>query len=228
MKKIINILIGTALVLTGCETMPHADFGVSKLVVNVGEDVYFYNNSLNSFEYEWDFGDGYIAYRTSPVHRYYEPGIYEVRLSAFNDDYVDYAYTTIEVVDPVTTLNIQVLEYYDQYPVSNASIIVYPTYEDWLNQTNMIIEVFTDVNGVAIIEGLEPAYYYLDIWHEQYDNYALADEDVNFIRVSGLQYGQVTYFTAFVDKVTRLKSKNEDRKRTKSSNDIKRTYQDNH
>jgi len=224
MKKLIYIFIGTVVVLTGCETSPHADFSVSDLTIEVGEDIYFYNNSINAFDYEWDFGDGYVAFRINPIHRYMEPGFYEVRLAAMDDNNVDYCYTTIHVVDPITILEIKVLEYYDQYPVPDASIIIYPTYEDWLNETNMIMEVLTDNNGIAVIEGLDPVNYYLDVWHENHDNYALADEDVNFIKVSSMQKGAVNYFTAWVDYVERLKSAKEDRTRVKSTNSIKRNY----
>ena len=230
MKKIIYILAATALILTGCERSPHADFTVSNYVVEVGEDVYFYNNSIDAFDFEWDFGDEYASYSDNPVHSYLSPGSYRVTLAAFDDDEVDYAYAYIDVVQPTppppsnTVLEILVLEYYDEYPVPDASIFLYPTYEDWLNQTNPVIEVFTDAEGWAVIEDLPPVNYYLDVWHENHDNYALADEDINFIKVSGMVAGAINTFTAYVDYVEVLQSAGKERTRRKSTNVEKRKY----
>ena len=208
MKRVIYLLIIALAFLTGCERGPVADFDVSDINVTVGENVYFYNYSLNANDYEWDFGDGYYTYNEEPVHSYSEPGFYEVRLAAYYNDEVDYEYITIEVTDDPTYLTIEVLEYYDQYPVEDASIILYATYSDWVNETNPVIETFTGSDGVVIIEGLEARPYYIDVWHPYHDNYALADEDIDFIYIPSLVNGQSSYFTAWVDYVERpLKSK---------------------
>jgi PKD repeat protein len=224
MKRIIFTIAVTAIIFAGCETAPYADFSVSKTVVETGEDIYFYNQSSYALDFEWDFGDGYKAYRENPIHRYTEPGIYEVRLSAIDNDYSDHAYMEIKVIEPVTVLHIEVLEYFDQYPVPEASVILYPTYNDWLDQTNAVLEVYTDKNGIATIEGLEPLNYYVDVWHESHDNYALADEDMGFVKISGIERGHVNYFTAWVDYVSRLKSADQKRARVQSTREESRTY----
>ena len=43
-----------------------------------------------------------------------------------------------------TSLEIEVLEYYDQYPIPEASIVLYTTQYDWDNQTESRI---MDWNG---------------------------------------------------------------------------------
>lgn len=208
MKRLIYFIILTAVVLTGCETRPIADFEVSDATVYAGEQVYFYNYSDNSNEYEWDFGDGYYTYNIEPVHAYTEPGIYTVKLSAYKNDNVDNEYLTIEVLEAETYLTINVLEYYDKYPVEDASIILYRTYYDWENEINPVIEVYTDKDGYVTIEGLEPRQYYIDVWHPYHDNYSLADEDLSFIYIPSLAAGQENFFTAWVDYVEHpLKSK---------------------
>ncbi len=228
MKKLIYILGAAAVFFTSCETSPYADFTVSNSVVEVGETVQFYNHSSNAYDYEWDFADGNISFNIDPRHTFYDPGVYKVRLAAMDDNETDITYRTITVVEPPTILEIEVLEYYDQYAVPNASIILYPTYQDWLDQTNPVMqEVHTDNNGIVAIEGLEPAVYYIDVWHEVHDNYALADEDINFIRISGMVYGEVNYFTAWVDYYepgTRSAKENHTRFRRKSVNTEKRKY----
>ena len=48
--------------------------------------VNFYNNSINSNSYEWDFGDGTNGFAVSPTHTYPEDAaLYLVSLTAFNE-----------------------------------------------------------------------------------------------------------------------------------------------
>lgn len=216
------------LIFTSCEHLPHADFAVSSNIVEVGENVYFYNNSLDANEFEWNFDNGIFSYLDNPTYSFTAPGFYEVQLAAFNEDGVDYAYQTIEVIEPETYLEIEVLEYYDKYPVEGASVLIYPTLQDWENETNMIIEVFTDAQGIAVVAGLDPRNYYVDVWHEYHDNYSLAEEDLGFIEVSGIVKGEYNYFTAWVDYYPEVRSaekaKVRDRTRKVTSTEVKREY----
>jgi PKD repeat protein len=45
--------------------------------------VTFTNNSINSTNYIWDFGDGTSSTLTNPVHNYNNPGLYTVKLIAY-------------------------------------------------------------------------------------------------------------------------------------------------
>lgn len=45
--------------------------------------VEFTNQSLNSIEWDWDFGDGQTSFDENPVHYYLQPGIYSVTLRAY-------------------------------------------------------------------------------------------------------------------------------------------------
>jgi hypothetical protein len=228
MKKIILLPILLSLFLTSCEFVfePQADFGVSKNPIDVNETIYFYNSSTQADEYEWDFGDGYSSYDFEPVHSYSRPGTYIVQLSAFHRGLVSYSYFTVEVLEPPTILDIQVLEYYKKYPVEGASIIVYRTYSDWYYERNKITEVFTDRNGIVRIDGLTPGFsYYIDVWEQNHTNYDLAKEDINFIITPTLEYGQTTYFTAYVDYVpSTLKSKSTSRRSLTVEPNTKRVY----
>lgn len=47
--------------------------------------VSFSNETTNADRYEWDFGDGNGSTETNPVHEYETTGVYEVKLTAFND-----------------------------------------------------------------------------------------------------------------------------------------------
>lgn len=227
MKKLILLLPVLIGLFTSCEFEfdPRADIDASKTTVYTYEEIQFYNYS-NANDFEWDFGDGYVSNYVEPSHYYTRPGIYTVRLAAYHRDMVDYAYMTIKVVEaPSATLDVQVLEYSQEYAVEGARIILYPTYTDWYNQAHPVIEVFTNSNGIAVIDGLAPGYYYLDVWEANHDNYTLASEDINFIKTPYLVNYQTTYFTAYVD-YKQKKSSSTTRRDTILKTNTQRVYSD--
>jgi PKD repeat protein len=208
MKKLIPIAVIAMILLGGCVRYPHADFYASDVVAEEFEIIYFYNNSRDYDYVEWDFGDGYLTTNPDPTHYYEYSGIYTVTLTAVGiNGHTDISTMTIEILCQ-TTLEITVLEYWDEYPVPDASIILYPSLYDWdhvtnpvLNRDGDVIEVFTDNHGIATIRGLNPVSYWLDVWHNNYNNYQLGAEDENFIRTLPLAENMINTFVAYVDYV---------------------------
>ena len=188
-----------SMLLISCDMQPDAYFYSDKITAGVGEEIYFTNASDNAVEFEWDFGDGTWTDAVNPVHSWTATGIFTVELKAWSSTgYVDKAYQEIEVVSP-TMLEIEVLEYWDQYPVSGASVILYPTLQDWVDQTNAIGEGFTNSSGKVIFTNLNPRVYYVDVWHATHNNYTLKNEDVSFIRTQQLLPNELNQFVAYVD-----------------------------
>jgi hypothetical protein len=95
-------------------------------------------------------------------------------------------------------LVIEVLEYDEGYSVGDASVILYPTLNDWDNETNAIVEGFTDEGGIVVFGGLTPRFHYVDVWEQCHDNYELGLEDVSFIEAEVLR-DKVQWFIAWVD-----------------------------
>lgn len=63
-------------------------------------DVIFYNNSTNSTQYFWNFGDGKISNQLQPSHTFTSPGEYNVMLIAYDDfGCSDTAYHKVYVSD---------------------------------------------------------------------------------------------------------------------------------
>jgi hypothetical protein len=178
---------------------PEAYFYSDKITAQIGEEIFFTNESYNASHFEWDFGDGTWSDSYEVVHTYSASGIYTVVLTAFSTTGdVDRAYTEIEVLSP-TMLEVEVLEWYDQYPVQGASVILYPTETDWDNETNAIVEGFTNSSGKVIFTDLGPYVYYIDVWQANHNNYTLRNEDVNFIRTDQLYKNELNQFIAWVD-----------------------------
>ena len=197
MKKLFLIFIFPVFIIS-CSKTPEADFYIEINKAKVGSEVFFINSSDNADSYEWDFGDGTYSTAKNPVHIYKTTGTYNVTLSAFsNKGKESKAMMLLTVVEP-TLLVIEVVEYYDLYPVGNASVVLYPTLKDWDNETNAVIEGFTDKSGVVVFGDLDPKLYYVDVWEQFHNNWQLGAEDTDFITV-GVASEQVIWFIAWVD-----------------------------
>ena len=199
MKNTLYLLILIPLLLFSCEMIPEASFYADTDSPVVGEAVYFTNESINADRFEWDFGDNTFSDDPNPVHAYNGTGTYMVTLTAFSRSRLsDKAYLEINVLIP-TLLEIEVLEYYDEYPVEGASVRLYPTLTDWDNETNMISEGITDASGKTVFSGLGSYVYYVDVWEANHNNYTLRDEDVGFIRTDQIRPNEINRFLAYVD-----------------------------
>ncbi len=201
MKKIIFLTVILPFIIYSCEMSPRAYFSASPGDPVVGEEVWFTNESDNAESFEWDFGDGYISNEVNPAHSFKASGTFTVVLKVWSHNGMsDEASLTINVLIP-TLLEVEVLEYYEQYPVGGASVILYPTLSDWEKETNSVIEGFTESDGKVVFADLDKFVYYADVWEATHDNYALKDEDVGFIRTPEIVPHKINRFIAYVDYV---------------------------
>jgi PKD repeat protein len=162
MKKIIYLILLLPFFLISCEKSPEASFNINTHETAVGQEIIFNNTSNNAERFEWDFGDGFISNEVNPIHIFTITGTYEVVLTAISKNgSEDEAVMTLDIVQP-SLLVIEVLEYYQQYPVKNASVILYPSLADWDNQQNMITEGFTDNDGIVVFADLDPIVHYVE------------------------------------------------------------------
>jgi PKD repeat protein len=207
MKRFLFIISTLALVLAGCQSPdPNASFVVSSHSVRVFESVDFTNTSADiPGTCEWDFGDGYFVTSLHATHYYEHAGVYTVTLRLYDHSrLVSQASASIEVV--TTALTVIVKEYGTEHRISNASVRLYPTKDDWDYETNMVTEGTTDNDGVVVFENLDLVIYFVDAWHENYDNYHLASENVNWIMTDQLMPDETTDFIAYVDYTGAAKS----------------------
>ncbi len=124
-----------------------------------------------------------------------------MRLNAYGlADEHDYYEKTIVVADGInSTIRITVLEYWDEYPVEDARVLLFPTLDDWIDSINYSEEVFTTELGKCVFEGLNEQRYYVDVYEDWHDNYLLADESVDWIETQVLESGYIHDFVAWVD-----------------------------
>jgi len=201
MKKIFYLLFLLPVIMISCESEPEAYFSVDEIDTEVGQKLLFTNESQNADVFEWDFGDGTVSYDVNPVHIYNSTGVFEVILIAKSANGNESSSSISITVRIPTLLEIEVLEYYDEYVVPDASVILYTTSVDWDLQTNMLFEGFTDEDGVVVFSNLEPYVHYVDVKEKNHNNYALRDEDIGFIRTPEILPHKINRFIAWVDYV---------------------------
>jgi PKD repeat protein len=206
MKKIFYFFMILPLILLSCEKTPEASFFADTTEPEVGQEVFFTSDSRNAVEFEWDFGDGWTSNDENPGHIFTGTGTFEVKLTVWSKNNVeDNAIISINVQIP-TLLEIEVLEYYQELAIPDASVFLYPTLIDWEGQKNVEAEGFTDGDGLVVFSHLGPYVYYVDVYEATHDNYALKLENVDYIRTGEIIPHKINRFTAWVDVVVRTKS----------------------
>jgi hypothetical protein len=185
-------------------------FSVDNTTPEVGQTVFFNNNSNYGDRFEWDFGDGFVSNDRNPSHVFTATGAYDVTLTVTNGGSSDKSSLTINVLVP-TLLVVEVREYYSDAVVPDASVLLYSTLPDWDAQKNSVNEAFTDADGIAVFSGVDPFVYYLDIYEATHDNYQLRNEDVGFIRTPEVLSNKITWFVAYVDIVAHTNGMKGDR-----------------
>lgn len=199
MKKLAYLILIVPFIMGSCSRDPIADFFVSRNVVDAGDVVYFTNNSIDADYFEWDFGDGTRTTGFDVSHIYELEGTYTVTLFASKGRHrVDKAVRTINVLYP-TSLEVIVLEYYDEYAVQDASVLLYNSLDDWNNEYNPLVEGFTNQYGETVFSHLDQQRYYIDVWETNHHNYWLAEEDVGFIETPIMIPHELNSFIAWVD-----------------------------
>jgi PKD repeat protein len=135
--------------LTGDQFLPNALFDVSNQYPSTVETINFINNSVGSTSWLWDFGDGTATSTLfAPSHVYTAPGLYDVKLIAYNANGSD-TLTEIEYINVSFPAGLKENEL-------NSGISIYPnpatsqvsiSFEE--NAAGIIFQVF-DVTGKIV------------------------------------------------------------------------------
>jgi PKD repeat protein len=190
------------IIVSSCTDAPTAGFFASKVVAEVGEEVYFTNNSCCACNFKWDFGDGTWSEAPHPVHSWDEGGVYTVTLTAWSKHgNVDRAFMDITIIQP-TTLEVEVKDIHTDSLLAGARVTLYSTLYDWQQETNAVAEGTTGDDGLVSFVRLDPKKYYVDVWGKDYNNYGLAQENSNYIETLELVPNEINRFTAWVEKVS--------------------------
>lgn len=198
MKRIFILLGILTVFVVGCEVYPYADFLVDKKYAQPYDVINFTNLSERGSAYDWDFGDGTYTNIYNPSHVYTSEGTYEVILTVTSrDGNRDVATIIVEVYYP--DLEITVAEWNAaeviNFIVPGASVRLYATLDDWDYQRNLVVEGFTDDNGIVTFYNLNSQRYYVDVWHANYDNWNFTS--TSYITTQWLEPAMLNTFIAW-------------------------------
>ena len=203
MKRLLTILPILSLALAGCIREPFADAIITPNPAWVGEDIEFNNISDNTDYVEWEMGDGSTSSAFNVIHYYNDPGFYDAKFTAFGDKGGAHMSSFIvEVIGSELKIIVQLwtpVGEPDGYYLEGASVILYPTLDDWVNETNPSVELFTNSAGECVFDGLSYQRYYVDVWEANHDNYLLAEDDIVWIETRELYGADYHTFIAYVD-----------------------------
>jgi len=169
-------------------------------LVDAGEEINFENCSQSADHYVWDFGDGNQSEDYEPIFYYETPGKYTVTLTAYsrNERKLDVSTKRIEVL-PATELSIRVLFNGTTVPVNNCSVRLYTSQNDWDKETNILIEGFTDSDGIIGFTYLYPIKYYMDAFKKDASGKGFySNWDLGYI-TDPLEPNKVNYYDIFVE-----------------------------
>lgn len=135
---IFSIFIFLTVFVSGCSKSdpapaPIASFTWSSQNLTAPATVSFTNTSINGSSYVWDFGDGGSSTLLSPTYTYSKGGTYTVRLTVNGQGGTNTSSQSITILSP-TVLEINIKNSQGTNAVG-ASVRLYPTQTDWLNET---------------------------------------------------------------------------------------------
>ena len=170
MKRLIflNLLIVIMFCFYGCyitHPEPHvsACFSTQYRTYEVEELIFLDNCSVNADRYRWEFGDGTMSTNVNPEISYYDPGEYVVTLTAYNNASRDVAETVLTIV-PSTDLDVLVMYYGTEDPVSDCEVTLYVSEQDWVHFEDPLISGYTGHEGIIIFRFLDPIRYWIDAY----------------------------------------------------------------
>ncbi len=175
-----------------------ACFAFPTKTFKVGEIVNFTNCSQYAYSYKWSFGDGSISNERHTQYAYETPGTYSVTLTAYGESGNSQAVQQV-VIEASTDLDILVMYYLTNDPVSSANVTLYSTREDWVGYSNPIVSGITDINGSIIFSELNPIIYYVDASKTtEVSNLFYSNEYIG-IETEQLKPDQINYYNFYVE-----------------------------
>lgn len=163
-----QILLATLVVclIFACERLPNPKFSyLPRENTEAGDSIWFTNLSRASDQFSWDFGDGNSSLEDDPIHIFTTPGVYEVILTARNDEGEESFSELIPVNDP-TVLGFIVSDSSGALRLKDAEIWIYGDTEEMENRLNPHFHGITDNLGTIYFKNAEPRVYHVQVIHQ--------------------------------------------------------------
>lgn len=162
-----------------------------------GELISFTNCSQYAYTYRWSFGDGSTSQERHAQHAFDAPGTYQVVLTAYGETDHD-EYIQQVVVEATTSLDLLVMYYLTEDPVSYSDVTLYGTEQDWYNFENPIVSGQTDLYGSIIFDDLMPVIYYIDAYKAGDETLFYSNENLGNA-TDPLEQNEINYYNVYVE-----------------------------
>lgn len=153
--------------LISCSRLPKPNFSFSPADnPEAGDTIQFTNLSEEATSYQWEFGDGNSSVEEDPYYIYERAGIYNIKLTAFNDVGEESIAESVTINKP-TVLGFIV---YDDTGndstygnmLADAEVLVFDNDYDWeFKPDEPLKSDITDNSGLVLFENMEPIVYYI-------------------------------------------------------------------
>jgi len=164
-----GVMIIALLTVLSCKRFPEPDFSYSpRDNPEAGDTIRFTNESSEANTYEWEFGDDGISTQENPMHIYEEAGIFDVKLTAFNEAGGEAKTEALTINEP-TILGFFISDSTGEIALSGAEVWMYDNESDWDNIDVPLISGITDSEGVVVFTNVEPIVYYIWAFKEETD-----------------------------------------------------------
>ncbi len=153
-------------------------------------------------------GDGTTSSAFNVIHYYIDPGtIYRNPQFPWRKEGNEQGLFVVDVTG--SDLKVIVKEYFDEYVIEEASVLLYASENDWYEaDVDKAVggEQFTNRYGECMFEGLSSQKYYVDVYYrvgnEGYVNWLLGEEDIGWVETQEVMGGYDHTFIAYVEAVT--------------------------
>jgi PKD repeat protein len=144
-----------------CKRIPVPEFDYTPFDnPETGDTIQFLNVSVNADSYDWDYGDGSTSIEINPSHIYSEAGIFEVKLTAYNDHGDDAIVKTLTIFE-ATELGFLTYVETDSTILSGTEVWIYDNTIDWEERNEPLRIGTTDQEGIVYFLNVEPSIYHI-------------------------------------------------------------------
>jgi PKD repeat protein len=158
--SVVAVLVIIFTVLS-CGRLPKPDFTYSpKDNPEAGDTIWFSNESSISERFEWKFGDGGISNQSNPIYIYKEAGIYEIKLTAFNESGENFITESVSIREP-TILGLISYDSTGLNPLSGTTIWVYDNERDRDSLYTPLYSGTTDSEGNVEFRNVDAKVYHV-------------------------------------------------------------------
>lgn len=164
---LISAIFLTIFTTLSCKRLPKPEFIFSpEENAETGDTIWFLNESRHADSFEWEFGDGGISNSDNPTYIYSEAGIFEVKLTAYNESGKEHTSLPITINEP-TILSFIAFDSIGNMPLPGTWVWIYDNEADRDSLNTPLFSNITDNEGNVEFTNVDPLIYHVWAFKEE-------------------------------------------------------------